>query len=195
MIPAVAELRQIASNLKLFTPASPQEVELFEVLEQVFRSAYSFVKRRGRLYDKFMVMEAAQEAVYFITHIIYTKLDDVVTKYPDPEERHKFYRMSVGYRLLNYFSLRATSSISYLKKKGVIPEQVELADELLSRPDEKTEAMIALEAACRDEFEKIVTQYYGMGNTVELIAAKCGCSEKRVKKSLMRVKRRLQYPN
>lgn len=185
----------MASSLKLFTPASPQECELWEILEQTYRVSYSFVKRRGRLHDKFMVMEAAQEAVYFMVLLIYTKLEEITTKYPDIEERHKFYRMSVGFRLMGYFSLRATSTVSYLRKKGFKLDQVDLSEEMLSRPDEATDRLIAIDAACRDEFEKLVFTYAEMGNSRELIAEKCGCSEKRVKKTLMRVKRRLQYPN
>ncbi len=185
----------MASSLKLFTPASPQEVELWDILEQTYRVSYAFVKRRGKLQDKMMVMEAAQEAVFFMTYLIYTKLEAIQAKYPDVEERHKFYRMSVGFRLLGYFSLRATSTVSYLKKKGFTLEQVDMSEDMLSRPDEATERVIALDAACRDEFEKLVVSYAEMGNSRELIAEKCGCSLKRVKKTLMRVKRRLLHPN
>lgn len=184
----------MASSLKLFTPASPQEVELWDILEQTYRVSYAFVKRRGRLHDKFMVMEAAQEAVFFMTLIIYTKLEEIQTKYPDTAERHKFYRMAVGFRLMGYFSLRKTSSLSTLKKRGVVPIQIEISDEMLSRPDEATERLIALDSACRDEFEKLVIAYAEMGNSRELIAEKCGCTIKRVKKTLLRVKRRLLHP-
>lgn len=184
----------MASSLKLFTPASQQETELWDILEQTYRVSYAFVKKRGRLQDKFMVMEAAQEAVFYMTYLIYTRLEEIQTKFPDIEDRHKFYRMSVGFRLMSYFSLRATSTVSYLKKKGFTLDQVELSEEMLSRPDEATERLIALDAVCRDEFEKLVIAYAEMGNSRELIAEKCGCTMKRVKKVLLRVKRRLQYP-
>jgi hypothetical protein len=194
MIPAVVEFRQMASSLKLFTPASPQEVELWDILEQTYRVSYSFVKRRGKLQDKFMVMEAAQEAVFYMVYLIYTRLEEITTKFPDIEDRHKFYRMSVGFRLKEYFSFRATSSISYLRRRGFKLEQVEISEEMLARPDEATERLIALEAVCRDEFEKLVIAYVEMGNSRELIAEKLGCSLKRVKKALLRVKRRLLHP-
>ncbi len=79
-------------------------------------------------------------------------------------------------------------------KKGIIPTQMELSDEMLVRPDEATERVIALDAACRNEFERAVVTYFCMGNTRETIADKCGCTTRRVKKVLRRVKNRLLRP-
>lgn len=181
--------------MKLFTPASPQECELFDVLEQTYRVAYSFVKRAGRLYDRMMIQEAAQEAAFCVTHLIYTKLTEILAKFPDTDERHKFYRMFVGFRLKDYFSYRSSSVVSYLRKRGLVQEFEELSDTALSRPDAQTEQLIALDHACRNEFERLVVQYFCMGNDRDNIAVKLNCTTRRVKKTLRRIKSRLRYAN
>lgn len=195
MIPLAEEFRWTALTLKLFTPASPQECELFDVLEQTYRVAYSYVKRAGRLRDRFMIQEAAQEAAFCITQLIYLKLAEIQIKFPDTEERHKFYRMFVGFRLKDYFSYRSSSVVSYLRKRGLIQEFEELSDTALSRPDANTERLIALDHACRNQYERCVVQYYCMGNDRATIAEKLECTERRVKKTLRRIKTRLRYAN
>lgn len=192
MIQLASEFRVSALTLKLFTPASPQECELFDVLESIYRVAYSYVKKKWRLFDRFMIQEAAQEAVFVVTELIYVKFQEIVTKYPDVTERHRFYMAYAGFKLRNYFGHRASSSISYLKKKGIKQEMEELSDVSLSRPDAKTEQMIALDHACRNEYERLVVQYFCMGHDYELIAEKLGSTLKRVKKTLRRVKNRLR---
>lgn len=199
MIPQVA-LSTIStpSRLTAFTPPSDEESELFGdergegILPQVERVAKGFARRRFRGTDEAFVDECIAEGNFVVVELIWTSLQDIKAKYPDKEERFKFYRISVGYKLKEYWSLRATSTESYLRKKGVEVRQHQLHESDAIRYYSEADDFIALEHAVRDELELRVVEFYAMGNARDLIASKCGISERRVKKILIRIKKRLK---
>jgi hypothetical protein len=182
-------------------PPSQEECELFGdsehdgILEQVQRVAKGFARRRFRGTDLAFVDECIAEANFVVCELIYTSLAQLKAKYPEIEERFTFYRMSVGYKLKEYWSLRATSTESYLRKKGIEVKQHQLHESQAIRYYSEADEFIALENAARDEVEKLVLQFHAMGNTRDLIASKCGISERLVKKILIRIRKRLRHAN
>lgn len=179
-------------QVKLFTPPSEAEAELFEVLPQALRVARGFAKRRGKSKDAMFVDECEAEATFVVTELIYGAIRGVMEKFADKEERFKFYRMSVGYKLKEYYSYRATSTVSYLKKKGIEEQHIQLQESHALRVNIELECLILMDYICRDEIERRVVDFYAMGNPRDLIASKCGMSVGRVKRILRRVKRRLK---
>jgi Cys-tRNA synthase (O-phospho-L-seryl-tRNA:Cys-tRNA synthase) len=200
MIPQVAlySRETIPSQLTAFTPPSDEEVELFGtessegIFPQIERVARGFAKRRFRGMDVAFVEECIAEGNFTVVELIWTGLIELKAKYPDVEERFKFYRMSVGYKLKEYWSLRATSTESYLRKKGIELHRHQLHESDAIRYYSEADEYVAMEHAVRDELELRVVEFYAMGNTRDLIAQKCGISERRVKKILIRIKKRLK---
>lgn len=185
-------------KLKVFTPRSEREDELLSedgVLEQAQRVARGFVSRRGRQRDMMFKEEMEAEAAFLATEILWEEYVQLKERIPDIEERHRFIRKRIGYGLLEYVSHRASSTISYLKKKGIVEEHVVIRDSHLCRCNDDIECMIALESVTADELERCVVQYHAMGNPRDLIASKCGLTRNRVKKILSRVRRRLKFPS
>jgi len=204
MIPKAVSLPSTPSTLKAFTPPSEQEAELFGVfgehdgvLQQSERVARGFARGRFKSGDAFFLMEAIQEAACIVTELIWSNAEwqAIKEKYPDREERHKFFRMTVGYKLREYFSYRATSTLSFLKKKGLEVKFETVHEGHVVRPCSSLECMIALHDACENELQLRVVEFYSMGNSRELIASKCGLTQTKVKKLLQRVKRRLKTPS
>lgn len=181
-----------------FTPPSEEEVELLGdegcegILPQVERVARGFARRRFRGSDAAFVEECIAEGNFVVVELIWTSLSEIKARFPDKEERFKFYRMSVGYKLKEYWSLRATSTESYLRKKGIEIRQHQLHESHAIRYYSDADEFIALEHAVRDELELRVVEFYAMGNARDLIASKCGISERRVKKILIRIRKRLR---
>ena len=198
MIPQVALLSQPILRLTAFTPPSEEENDLFGddesegILPQVLRVARGFARRRFRGNDGAFVDECIAEGNFVVTEMILTSLSTIKEKYPDREERFKFYRMSVGYKLKEYWSLRATSTESFLRKKGIEIRQHQLHESHALRQYSEADEFIALEHAVRDELELRVVEFYAMGNARDLIASKCGISLRRVKRILIRIKKRLK---
>lgn len=194
MIPQVALQVSTTSRLTVFTPPSEEESELFgsDLISQIQRVAKGFARRRFRQHDLAFVEECIAEAQFIVVELIWTSLKSIKEKYPDDTERHKFYRMSVGYKLKEYWALRATSTESYLRKKGIEVRQHQLYESTAIRYYSEADEFLALEHAVRNELELRVVEFFCMGNTRELIAEKCGLSISRVKKILTRIKKRLK---
>lgn len=186
-----------SSTLKLSTPPSAEELELFGengeegIIEQAERVAKGFARRRFRGTDLAFVDECIAEAYYTVVCIVYESLAEVRVRYPDRDERFTFYRMSVGYKLKEYWSSRATSTESYLRKKGIEIRQHQLNESHLVKSYSEADEFIALENAVRNERERRVVELHAMGNARDLIASKLSLSEKLVKKILTRIKKRL----
>lgn len=184
------------SGLNLSTPPSEFEDEFFGVGEQVGlmaqaeRVARGFARGRNKQRDFAFVDECIAEAYYVVVEMYWTHFERIKLKFPDIIERHKFMRMSIGYRLKAYWSYRATSSISYLKQKGIIEKHEPITDQIASK-DCSLQQYIALENAVRNEIEARVVELFKIGNDRELIAHKLSMKPRRVKRILTRVKKRL----
>ena len=197
MIPLAKSQPSKPSLCGVFTPPSPAVDELLEpggVLDQSERVAKGFAKRRGRSTDGAFIDEAVAEAHYTVTYIILTEYEAVCEKYPDKAERMKFYRCSVGYKLMEYFSHRATSTVSYLKKRGIEVRRHSIHEGMLVEYVSAFDLKVCIESVCADQVEVRILEFHSMGLTREEIAVKCGVSTKRVKKTLARIKRRLLNP-
>lgn len=147
-------------------------------------------------------MEA--EGIFIVTQLILAGVDptsddkrslfeQIVARFPDTEERFKFYRMSVGYGLKKYCCHRATSSVSFLKAKGIEIKHVKLEEEYVPRNDHSAMMQILLDEAAVTMMEKDVLRFYLLANPIEVIGEKVGLSPKRVRKVLKRIKRRLKH--
>lgn len=132
------------------------------------------------------------EAYFIVTELIYTVLDAITVKFPDDEERYKFYRMTVGYGLKAYCAYRSRQTISYLRAKGIVEHHVQLEDDYVPREDNQAIMNLVLEEAARTPMEKLVLEYYLMANSIEVIGEKVGLAPRRVKKVMRRIKRRLK---
>lgn len=197
MIPLAILQKSTHFPLGVFTPPSPAVDELLEpdgVLEQSARVARGFAKRKSRGNDKAFIDEAIAEAHFVVTYIILTEFESICEKYPDKAERMKFYRCSVGYKLMEYFSARPTSTVSYLKKKGIEVRRHAIHEGMLIEYVSAFDVKVCLEAVCEDHVEIRILEFYSMGLTREEIGVKCGLSPKRVKKILIRIRKRLQFP-
>jgi hypothetical protein len=197
MIPLATSQASTSSPLGVFTPPSPAVDELLEpegVLDQSERVARGFAKRKGRGTDGAFIDEAIAEAHYIVTVLILTEYESICEKYPDKAERMKFYRCSVGYKLMAYFSHRATSTVSYLKKKGIEVRRHSVHEGMLVEYVSAFDIKVCLEAVCTDALEMRVLEFYSMGNDREQIGLKCGISPKRVRKILVRIRKRLLHP-
>lgn len=197
MIPLAQSQPSTSFQCGVFTPPSPAVDELMEpdgVLDQSERVARGFAKRKGRGNDKAYIDEAIAEAHYTVTYIILTEYEAVCEKYPDKAERMKFYRCSVGYKLMEYFSLRATSTVSYLKRRGIKVQRHALHEGMLVEYVSAFDVKVVLESVCVDAVEMRILEFHSMGLDRDEIATKCSISTKRVKKTLARIKRRLMAP-
>lgn len=197
MIPLAITQNPIPSPLGVFTP-SPQGIEeLIEpdgVLEQSRRVARGFAKRKGRSSDSAYSDEAIAEAAFIVTYLTLTEFEAICEKHPTKEERATFFRCSVGYGLKGYFSYRATSTVSYLKKRGIEVRRHAIHEGMLIEYVSAFDVRVCLEAVCNDAVDMRVLEFYSMGNNREEIAVKCGLTPKRVKKILLRIRKRLESP-
>lgn len=194
MIPLPTSRRSTTSTLNLFTPPSERELELYEVVEQVEKVARGFAKRRNEQRNLGFIDEAEAEARFIVTYMMWTEYDAICVKYPDKEERHKFFRMTVGFKLKEYFSHRQTSTVSYLKKKGIIVKREQVHDDMLVTYISPMDVAIVLEDVCGNMLEIRVVEFYSFGNSVETVAEKCGLTVKRTKRILNRIRRKLRFP-
>lgn len=178
--------------------------------EQSQRVAKGYARRMGRGGDRAFIDECQAEAAFIVTELIWEGYDGIMEKYPDEGERHKFYRMSVGYRLKEYWAYRSTSTISYLKKKGIIVKHYSLSHEPkvnvdavgfsnellqhheLGRMNIEVDLYILLDSVCTNEVERDILDNHAMGHTKEQIAEKFEISVARVYKILRRIKRRIR---
>lgn len=184
----------------LFTPPSKTDIELFGdemsdgALMHARRTARGFARGRSRSHDFAFIEECEAEAVFIVTEMILTTLDSIVEKYPILEERLKFYRMSVGYHLKGYWAHRATSTLSFLRKKGINEKVFELyeAAASLTRINLDAQVFELTDDLLPTELDKRVVEFYLMQNSREIIAVKCGITPKRVKRILRRLKRKLK---
>lgn len=181
--------------------------------EQSQRVAKGYARRIGRGGDLAFIDECQAEAAFIVVELIWTAYEKIIAKYPDQNDREKFYRMSVGYRLKEYFAYRSTSTISYLKKKGIVEQHFSLSAEQkgksefndgieasfttehvgLARMNIEIELYILLDSVCTSEVERLIVDLYAMGNTKEEIGEKLEMSPARVKKTLRRIKRRIRH--
>ena len=162
------------------------------ILEQSERVAWGFAKRKGQNRNKGYLDEAMAEAAFIVTYLIMTEYDAICEKYPDVEERHKFFRCTVGYQLKSYFSFRSTSTVSYLKKKGIEIKRHAVHEAMLVQYVSAFDIYVCLEDICKDEHDMRILEFHCMGHTPAEIGIKCGLSEKRVKKTLKIVRHRLE---
>lgn len=196
ILPAIIQ-SSTTSKLSVFTPPDERETELFEpdgIKDQAERVARGYARRKNRGNDKAFIDECVAEALYTVTYLLWTEWDSIKAKYPDKAERDTFLRMTVGYKLKEYFSYRATSTVSYLRKKGIEVRHEQLHESHVIQYVSPMDVAICLEDVCRDELEKRVIEYYAFGNMIDIVGAKCGISTKRAKKIINRIRRRLQYP-
>lgn len=179
----------MSSILSIFMPPSLPETELLEFLPQARRVASGFARRRGRGMDAMFVDEMIAEAYAIITILIMEKYDEITVNHPD---REAFYRMSIGYGLKEYISLRSTSSISYLKKRGLVREHVPLRSTDVARNYSDDACFDIMESLCRDEIDKRVIELYSQGDDYAAIAVKLEISDSMVKKILRRIRKGLR---
>lgn len=189
MIPTVESILTLPSDLSASTP---QLSELDSALTHAARTARYFVRQRGRERDAFFVQEMRAEAYFIVTELILTVLSEITVKFPCDEERFKFYRMTVGYGLKAYCAYRSRQTISYLRQKGIVEHHVKLEDDYVPREDNQAMMNLILEEAARTPMEKLVLEFYCMGNPIDVIGEKVGLAPKRVKKVMRRIKRRLK---
>lgn len=176
-------------------------LELDKVLIHATRTARYFAKQRHRLQDKFFLDEMATEAIFIVTELIYagpseddqrTSLQRIKEKFPDDDERYKFYRMTVGYGLKAYCAYRPMRTISYLRAKGIVIQHEKLEDEYVPRNDHSALMQLYMDEAAKTPMEKEVLKFYLLANEWEVIGEKVGLNPKRVRKVMKRIKRRLR---
>jgi len=170
----------------------PQLAELNEAIIHAARTAKSLGKSRHKTRDAFWIDEATTEGIFIVTELILTTYDQIVEKFPDVDERFKFYRMSVGYGLKAYFACRPISTLRYLKAKGIEAKHYTFEEGHIGREDNSAMQALLLEEVARTAMEKKVLQFYMMGNAWEVIAEKVELQVRRVKKVMRRIKSRLK---
>lgn len=190
MIPKVASTHQpVRLSLKRY---SPQLGELNECLVHAERTVRSLAKSRNKTRDAFWIDEATAEAYFIVAELVITSYEEIVAKYPDVDARFRFYRMSVGYGLKAYFAYRTLSTLGYLKAKGIETKHVSFQDGYIGKIDNSAMITFVLEEVTRTAMERKVLEFYLMGNTWENISEKTGLAEKKVKRVMRRIKRRLK---
>lgn len=179
----------------------PKCDELLDNLDLAMRVAVNFARKRGQ-YNNFFVDECKVEATFILTCLIYENQLDIANKFPIEEERQRFYMMAIGYKLKEYFSYRATSTIKFLKAKGIVEkhfsleENSELIDSGKDRiPKYKTQDT-TLEVDVVDGIIKNKTQYkilemYKNGTAIESISVELKLSKKKIKRVLRDIKKRI----
>jgi hypothetical protein len=180
--------------------STPQLCELDEALTHAGRTAGYFVRQRTRDRDAFFVQEMRTEAYFIVTQLILTPAEEgkpslwqeILCKYPDKEERFRFYRMTVGYGLKEYIAWRSARTLRYLRSKGFNTTLVRLEEDYVPREDNQAMMNLILAEAANTPMERSVLEFYCMGNSIEVISQKVGLEPKRVKKVMRRIKRRLK---
>jgi len=190
--PALKRSLPTPFKLTFFSPPSEAEAEFFDVIEQLERVAKGFARRRLKSIDEMFVDECIAEAYFVIVELIYTSLESIKAEYPNLDDRYKFYRTTVGYKLKEYWSYRATSTISFLKKKGISVQHYSLWEGAAIQYHSSLDIYIAMEHAARNDLERKVVELTAMGNPKELIAEKCALKPKQITKILKRVENRLK---
>lgn len=191
----------ILSQISFMPSSNPPDywVEFFEptngIMVQAERVVKGFVRSKSKLGDHAFFEECLAEAWFVAVEMMWEQFAAIKAKYPEQKERDKFFRMSIIYRLKEYWSYRATTTISYLKRKGIVVEHLPLNNAEVYTNSNETGCKIALENAARDELEKRIVEFYTMGNNYDLISEKCGIHRKQVKAILARIKKRLIMDN
>lgn len=173
--------------------------------DQCRKVGRNYAFRVGRGMDQAFVDECQAEAIFQLVELIWTTYPALIAEYPEEAARHKMYRGFVSYRLRDYFSYRATSTVSYLKKKGIsvvhfshddlltFQEGQPVEHPALARLSIDVEVYILLDSVCHDDVERQVVDLYALGNSKEEIGSIMNISPNRAKKILRRIKRRIRH--
>lgn len=189
----------ISSILTVFMEYSESNIELFGfgsfpgAVDHARRTAFGFCKGAGKSGDLAFRDEAEAEAIFLVTELILTKLDEVKAEFPDENARLTFYRMRVGYGLRSYFAHRAKQTISDWKKKGKEQKREELKEDNVM--DYDTPWLEMSEEVLDTPYLQEVIALKIQGMKIDEIAKETKTSRSKVKKAIRLVKRRIQRPS
>lgn len=192
MIPlATSTVAQKVSQLKLSTP---QYLELLLFLPMATATGRSFARRNYRGKDLAFIDECVAEAWAVAAELFLEpgSFEAINEKVPDADERNKFLRSTIGYKLKEYWSLRSSSTLSFLRKKGIEFKQhsVQEKDKITTTTD--VDVSMCYDHVVRNEFEHRVVSLWSQGWTKESIAVEAATTVRRIKKTLNRIERRLK---
>lgn len=173
-------------------PPCVWETELLEFLEQSKRVAFGFAKRQGRGNDRMFIDECQVEAAFIATFLMMTKYEEIRQANPTIEERQKYLRVLIGYGLKKYFSYRSSSSITYLRQKGMKCEHIPLNSIILARNNDDITMFENMESYCRDEVDQRIIDMHAMGMKPEQTAAKLELSKRFVLRTLRRIRKAMR---
>ena len=165
----------------------PKCVELLDNYGLAARVAVNFARKRRQI-NNFFVDECIAEALFILTCLVYENQEDIVKKFPIEEDRQRFYMMAIGYKLKEYFSYRATSTIRFLKAKGIIEKHITIEVDCKSVPDTTVEVDIK-DGLTKNKTETKILEMYKNGMKVESISSELKLSKKKVKRVLRDIKK------
>lgn len=177
--------------LWLWYEAREQELEL--ALQWARISAGSYVKKAGKGRDSAFADECEAEAIFIVTCLIYEDWESIKVNHPDVNDRTKFYYSMVKYQLRDYWSYRASSTVSFLKKRGIV-----ISFESISNHNHKAveDSQLSfaelLENVLRNDTERKIFDLYCVGNKKEIIATHLNMTLKDVRKVLRDIKARIR---
>lgn len=159
-------------------------------MEHVEKTARSYAKRQYKSFDKLYIDECIAEAYFWLVILLFESKEEVL-KHENPMA---FVRMKIGYKLKEYWAPYATSTISYLKKKGKEPPKIEqYTDDMSPRENIEIQCFLSLESVLRLPLEREIYQYHIKCMDVKEIAEKLEIRTKRVQKILTRIRKRIQH--
>lgn len=180
------------SSLKLFT--EPSDVSLTEnnvhfYMEKVELTARKYARRQFRSHDEQFVNECIAEAYFWLVIIFLEHKEELKQQ----EDTIAYIRMKIGYKLKEYWAPYATSTISYIKKKGeVLPQKVEFKEAELPKEDQTVDCIICLQSVLKLKIEEDIYNLLLENKTIKEIAVTLKVKIKKVEKHLARIRKRLK---
>ncbi len=164
--------------------------ELISLLPMIERTARGYARQRYKQTDEAFVDECIAEAYYCLTQMILEHYHKIIVEKPIDEERFRFYRMAVKYRLQKYWRrYKLPFSIDQFSEKQT---EINIKQNKLAYIDHGIDLLILEDNMCKSETDKFVVDYYMNGNSLDVIAEKIGIQRKSVKKILTRIGRILE---
>jgi hypothetical protein len=158
-------------------------------MSRVRLTAINFARKNFKSRDLQFVDECIAEANFWLVILFVEFKQELFEK----ENTLAYIRMKIGYKLKEYWAPYATSTMSYIKKKGEqLPETVEFKEEDVQTTNVDIECFECLQSALRTELDWRVYEHHLLNETPKEIGIALQIRTKKVQKVLARIRKRLK---
>lgn len=157
-------------------------------------TAVNFARRKHKHLDPMFIEECIAEANFWLV-IIFNEYHAELIVHDNPVA---YIRSKVGYKLREYFAPYATSTMSYLKKKGELVPQTDEYEEAsepnldyLARENTDTACFECIQSILLTPLDWKVYEHHLLGQNNEEVGKALKIRPRKAKKVLTRIKKRL----